>query len=78
MVIEQGIQNIEYTTKGAVTDQDQRQNKLVNPGLGNGQVEQDLLVLWFGRLESPVDGRGGFGSLLVDEFAADLAEVRQL
>jgi len=78
VIIEHGIQNIEYAAKGTVTDQDQRQNELVNPGLGNGQVKQDLLVLWFGRLERLVDGRGGFGQLLVDEFAADLVLLRQM
>ncbi len=77
-VIEHGIQNIEYAAKGAVTDQDQRQNEMVNPGLGNGQVEQDLLVLWFGRLERLVDGHGGFGQLVVDEFAADLVLLGQM
>ncbi len=72
VVIEHGIQNIEYAAKRAVTDQDQRQNELMNPGLGNGQVEQYLLVFLFGRLERLVDGRGGFAQLLVNEFAADL------
>ena len=46
VVIEHGIQNIEYTAKGAVTDQDHRQNELMNPGLGNRQIEQDLLVMF--------------------------------
>lgn len=61
----------------ALTDQDQRQNELVNPGLGNEQVKQDLLILWIGRLERLVDGRSGFGQLLVDEFAVDLVLLRQ-
>ena len=77
VVIEHGIQNIKYAAKGAVTDQDRRQDELVNPVLGDGQVEQDLLVLWFAKLERLVDGGGGFGQLLVDEFAADLVLLGQ-
>jgi hypothetical protein len=78
VVIEHGIQNIEYAAKGAVTNQDRRQNKLVNPGLGDRKVKQDLLVLCFGRFERLVDGRGGFGHLPVDEFAADLVLLGQM
>jgi len=77
VVIEHGIQNIEYAAKRAVTDQEQRQNELMNPGLGNGQVEQYLLVFLFGRLERLVDGSGGFALLLVNEFAADLVLLGQ-
>jgi hypothetical protein len=68
VVIEQDIRNIQYAAKGTVTDQDHRQNELANPGLGDRQVEEDLLVLRFRRLERLVDGRGGLGYLLVDKF----------
>ena len=70
MIIEQCIEDFDNAPEAAVTNQDQCQNELTNPVFRHGQIKENLVV--FGRgLEGLVDGIGGLGCLLVEEFAAD-------
>ena len=47
------------------------QNQLEQPGFGNGQIEQNLLILWRGS-KGIIECLLGFVSLLIDEFPAHL------
>ena len=55
----------------AVADQHQGQDQLPQPGLGYGEVEEDLLGLRFGLKGLGQSVLGGVG-LLIEELAADL------
>jgi hypothetical protein len=62
---------------GAVTGQDQGEDRLTEPGPGDRQVEEDLLGRW-GRVEGAVQGESGRVGLSVEELAADLMLTGQL
>ncbi len=63
--------------EGAVADQGQPEDRLVQPLLGNWQVEENFrrLVLLTG--ERLLEGLLGTADLLIDELAADLVLGRQ-
>jgi hypothetical protein len=61
----------------AVADQDQGQDQLPQPGLGDGEMEEDMIVSEVG-LEGPCQGVPGDVGLLVEELAADLMTAGQV
>src|SRR5277367_5085319 len=69
--VEEVAQDRDDAAVGAVTGQDQGEDQLMEPGLGNRQVEEDRLVglRW---VEGEVQGEAGGVGLLVEELAADL------
>lgn len=54
-----------------MTDEDQSEDELPQPRLGDGQMENDLVVGCCGG-KRLVKGLLGLGGLLVDELAADV------
>ena len=62
---------------GAMTTQDQGQDQLMEPGLGDRQVEEDLLV-GSRRVEGVLQSQLGGVGLSVEELAADLMLAGQL
>jgi hypothetical protein len=60
-----------HAAGGAVADEDQAEGQLAQPGLGDGEVQEDAAVLGVG-VEGGVEGLLGLVGLLVDELAADV------
>jgi hypothetical protein len=54
-----------------MADEDQAEGELLQPVLGDGEVEEDPAVLGVG-VEGVVEGQLGLVGLLVDELAADV------
>jgi hypothetical protein len=71
-VVEEVGEQFNDAAKGAMADEDQGQDELANPGAGDGEVEQDRLVVVGLGSEGLVKGVVSEGELLVDELAADL------
>jgi hypothetical protein len=57
--------------EGTVTDEDQAEDQLRKPGLGDGEVEEDALLIG-GCREGQLEAGVGFAQLLIDELAADV------
>ena len=76
-VIEEVAQQFDDATQRAVANQHEAEDQLTQPLLGDGEVEQHLVV---GRLGSEriVERAVGNRALLVDELAADIECVGQL
>ena len=69
-VIEEVGEQLGDAAEGAVAEQGQAQDEAAQPGLGNGQPEEQ--VLWRrGRVKGPLDPPVGFVQLPIDELAAD-------
>ena len=60
-----------------VTNQHQGQDQLMQPGFGDGQVEEHVIRFGPG-LEGPCQGVPGDVGLLVEELAADLMTAGQI
>ena len=75
--VEEVAQHRDDAAVGAVTGQDQGEDQLTEPGLGDRQVEEDVLGRWR-RVEGVVQGELGGVGLLVEELAADLMLAGQL
>src|SRR5262249_44474041 len=71
-VVEEVAEQFDDAAVGAVADQDQAEGQLPQPGLGDGQAEQDTLGVRVGCREGGVEGLLGLGGLPVDEFAGDV------
>ncbi len=69
--VEEVAQHREGAAVGAVTGEDRGEDQSTEPGRGDRQVEEDLLVRRR-RIEGVVQGESGGVGLLVEEFAADL------
>ena len=69
--VEEVAQQGDDAAVGAVAGQDQGEDQLTEPGLGDRQVEEDLLGR-SRRVEGVVQGEPGGVGLLVEELAADL------
>lgn len=74
-IIEHRIQQFHHALKRTMTDQDHRQNQLLQPVLTDRQPEQDLVLSTVASLEGLIDGRGSLSPLLIDEFAADIVPL---
>src|SRR5579884_3776755 len=61
-----------------VTDEQRRQNEAFDPGLGDGQVEEDVVVVGTGRVEGVVESLLCLVRLLIDKFSADMMVVCQV
>ncbi len=75
--VEEVAQEGDHTAVGAVTGQDQGEDQLTEPRLGDRQVEEDLLVR-SRRIEGVLQGELCRVGLLVEELAADLMLAGQL
>ncbi len=75
--VEEVAQEGDHTAVGAVTGQDQGEDQLTEPRLGDRQVEEDLLVR-SRRIEGVLQGELCGVGLLVEELAADLMLAGQL
>jgi hypothetical protein len=62
----------------AVADQDQAKSQLLEPGFGDGQMEENLVGVRVGRCKSGVQSVFSLGGLLVDKLAADVVIVGEL
>ena len=71
-VVEEVGEQFDDAPKGAMADEDQSQDELANPGAGDGEVEQDRLVVVGLGSEGLVQGVVSEVELLVDELAANL------
>src|SRR5215212_5915799 len=72
-MVEQGQQQFSHAAVGAVADQQQSQDELLEPGLGDSNGEPDVLVaLCSNRVEGLLQGQASRVELLVDELAADV------
>ena len=60
-----------------VTDEQGRQNEAFEPGLGDGQIEEDVVV-GVGRIKGVGESLLGLVGLLIDEFSADAMVVCQV
>jgi hypothetical protein len=74
--IEEVAEQFGDAAKGTVTDQDQGEDELADPGLGDREVEEHPVVAGgsVGR-EGVIEGLLGLVGLVVDELAADLMLV---
>jgi hypothetical protein len=79
MEIEEVAQQFGDAAERAVADEDQGEDELADPGLGDREVEEDAVVAG-GPLggEGVVEGLLGLVSLVVDELAADLVLLGEL
>ena len=75
--VEEVAQQRDDAAVGAVTGQDQAEDQLPEPGLGDRQLEEDLLGRRR-RVEGELQGELGGVGLLVEELAADLMLAGQL
>ena len=75
--VEEVAQKRDHAAVRTVADQDQREDQLTEPGLGDRQVEQDLIGRPL-RVEGGSEGVLGGVGLLVEELAADLMLPRQV
>jgi hypothetical protein len=75
--VEEVAEQFDDAAVGTVADEDQRQDQLPQPGLGDGEMEEDLIGGGFG-LEGPCQGVPGDVGLLVEELAADLMTAGQV
>jgi hypothetical protein len=61
-----------------VADQDQAKRQLLEPGFGDGQMEENAVGVGVGRCKSVVQSVFGLGGLQVDKLAADVVVVGKL
>ncbi len=75
VVVEDVAEQLVGATDGAMADEDQAEGQLLQPGLGDGELEEDAIG---GGGEGVFEGLLGFVGLLVDELAADLVLVGEV
>src|SRR6476659_3830381 len=73
MVIEEVAKQFGDAPERRVGDEDQGEDELADPGLGDREVEEDPVVAggWW-RVEGVIEGLLSLVGLVVDELAADL------
>lgn len=76
VLVEEVPEQFDDPPEGAMADQSEGQNELSNPGLGDGEVKEDLVLGRCG-LEGLLEGLLGLVGLLVGEFAADIVLLCQ-
>jgi hypothetical protein len=69
--IEDGVEDLLDAAEGGMADEDLGEHQLVQPGLGHGEVKEDLVVLVGRRGERRGHGVPGVGLLAVEELATD-------
>jgi hypothetical protein len=74
--IEEVAEQFGDAAERAVADQDQGEDELADPGLGDWEVEEDPVVVG-GSVggEGVIEGVLGLVGLVIDELAADLVPV---
>jgi hypothetical protein len=77
--IEEVAEQLGDAAERTVTDEDQGEDELADPGLGDREVEEHPVVSggWF-RGEGVIDGLLSLLGLVVDELAADLVLLGEL
>jgi hypothetical protein len=73
--IEDILEELDDAAERTVADEHQAEDDLAEQGFGDGDREQDLLVVGPGWGESLVESLLGLVGLLIDEFAADVVGV---
>ena len=71
-IVEEVAEPFVNAAVGTTADQDQAKRPLLQPGFGDGQVDENPVGSGVGVCESRVESLLGLGRLLVDELAADL------
>jgi len=71
-VVEEGAEEFDDAAERTVTDEDEGEDELGQPGLGDGQVKQDMVVGGEVGVEGEAEGVLGVAGGPVDELAADL------
>jgi hypothetical protein len=74
-IVEEVVEQFGDAADGAVADEGEAQDQLAEPGLGDGQPEEQLRRISRRRGEGVVEGVVGVVQLLVDELAADVLLV---
>jgi hypothetical protein len=79
VVIEEVAEQFGDAAERTVPDEDQSEDELADPGLGDREVEEDPVVSvgWF-RVEGVIEGLLSLVSLVVDKLAADLVLLGEL
>ena len=70
-MVEEVVEEFDNSSERTVSDENQPESELLNPAFGDGQVEEDRIVVRW-RVEGMGESIAGDGLLLVDEFAADV------
>ena len=70
-IVEEVAAQFDDAAVRAVADQDQAKGQLLQPGFGDGQMEENAVGVGVGPCKSGVESLLGLGGLLVDELAAD-------
>jgi hypothetical protein len=76
--VEEVGQQFEDAAQRAVTDQDQAEDQLLQPGFGHGEPKEDRRFLGGGRSKGLIESVVGVVELVVNKLAADLVLVREL
>src|SRR5438270_3656078 len=76
-IVKEVVKEFADATERTVADEGQAEDQLAEPGLGNGEPEEELGRLGRGGGEGLREGVVGVGPLLVDELAANLVLVSQ-
>jgi hypothetical protein len=78
VVIEEIVEQLNDATQGGMADEDQGNDQLGNPGLGNRKVEENsVALLVLRRTESVIEGLVGKSQLLVNELSTDVVLLGQ-
>jgi hypothetical protein len=77
-IVEEVTAQLDDAAVRAVADQDQAKGQLLQPGFGDGHMEENAVGVWVGRCKSVVQSVFGLGGLLVDKLAADVVVVGEL
>ena len=77
-IVEEVAEQFLDAAEGAMADKAETEDELSEPGLGDGQPEEELRRVGGRGVEGLVDGVVGVVELLVDELAADLMLLGQV